>query len=85
MAARVGDWKLTKSPLDGTGRHSRNDTEIPLGLYNLRDDVGEQHDLSSAHPEKVRELQAAWDEWNRENVAPSWPWVVKLTNKPAAK
>lgn len=84
-AARVGDWKLTTSPLDGTGRHSRNDTEIPTGLYNLRDDIGEQHDLSTANPEKLRELTTAWDEWNKLNVPASWKGVTKLTNKPAAK
>ncbi len=77
-AARIGDWKLTRSPLDGTGRGSRNDTEIPTGLYNLREDVGEQHDLAAQHPEKLRELQAAWDAWDRQNVPASWNWIEQF-------
>lgn len=71
-AVRMGDWKLTTSALDGTGRASRNDPNVPAGLYNLRDDVGEQTDLSKQYPEKLRELEAAWADWNKGNVPPSW-------------
>jgi hypothetical protein len=25
-----------------------------------------------AEPEKAKELQAAWDKWNEDNIAPRW-------------
>ena len=56
----------------GTGRASRNDPNSPTGLYNLRDDAGEQNDLSKQNPDKLRELEAAWAEWNKGNVPASW-------------
>jgi hypothetical protein len=27
-------------------------------LYNLKDDIGQRHNLAAGHPEKVTELQA---------------------------
>ena len=38
----------------------------------LADDIGEKTDLAAKQPEKVKELQTAWDEWNKKNVAPRW-------------
>ena len=60
-AVRKGDWNLVEA--DGS--------EGPR-LFNLRDDVGQRKDLSAARPEVVRELQAAWNEWNKGNMAPAW-------------
>lgn len=53
-AARVGDWKLhsTRGKVDG--------------LYNLATDPDEKSDLSRAHPDKVRELQAVHARWKAE-------------------
>jgi arylsulfatase A-like enzyme len=62
MAIRQGDWKLVRH------RGSR-ETE----LYNLADDIGEKHNLAESRPEKRQELQAAWDDWNAQLVAPRWP------------
>jgi arylsulfatase A-like enzyme len=70
MAIRSGNWKLVR--YDGTA-----DTEggepapvTPPRLYNLADDIHEKRDLAAENPEKVKELQAQWDEWNRFNVKP---------------
>jgi hypothetical protein len=41
-------------------------------LYNLKDDIGEATDLAAKRPDKVKELQAAWDAWDKSNVAPLW-------------
>jgi len=60
-AVRKGDWNLVQA----------NGSKGKL-LFNLRDDIGQTKDLSAAHPERVRELQAAWDEWNKSNVPPGW-------------
>lgn len=69
MAIRRGDWKLVRyDPVvdGGTGRAT------DAKLYNLKDDIGETHDLIQAKPEKAKELQAAWDEWNKLNVPALW-------------
>lgn len=55
-AARVGDWKWLDSA-KGTG------------LYHLKDDIGEQHDLSESRPEKLQELKAAFAAWQAEMEA----------------
>lgn len=44
-AVRKGDWKLVYRMRTGK-----------LELYNLKTDIGEQHDLSAVYPERVREL-----------------------------
>ena len=42
-------------------------------LYNLEKDLGEKTDLAGQNPAKVKELSAAWDQWNTGNIAPNWP------------
>jgi hypothetical protein len=65
-------------------------------LYDLANDVHEDKDLAAEHQDKVKELQARWDEWNRANVKPLWgsgggdndgpePGVTKKGKKKAAK
>ncbi|MFP4056506.1 MAG: sulfatase [Candidatus Brocadiia bacterium] len=49
---RTGDWKLIEFFED---RH--------VELYNLRQDVAEDHDLAAEEPERTRELQARLHEW----------------------
>jgi arylsulfatase len=67
QAIRAGDWKLhfphdyrslTGEPgMDGQpAGYSTAHTE--LALYNLRLDIGEQHDLSADHPDIVARLEA---------------------------
>jgi len=41
-------------------------------LYNLAADLSERNDLASEHPEKVEQLQAAWEKWNAELAPPAW-------------
>ncbi len=51
---RQGDWKLIEFFEDGH-----------LELYNLRDDIGEQHDLASHAPAVAERLHAALRAWLR--------------------
>lgn len=45
QALRQGDWKLVKL-------HGK-----PLQLFNLKDDIGEEKNIASEHPEKLAELE----------------------------
>jgi len=51
-AVRSGDWKLLEFFEDRR-----------VELYDLRDDVEEESDLSQAHPDKVKELRGVLHEW----------------------
>jgi len=69
MAVRQGDWKLVKyDPVADDGKGQPKETK----LYNLGEDIGEKNDLAAKVPDKVKELQAAWERWNKDNVAPLW-------------
>lgn len=77
MAIRQGDWKLVKVPDTEKGARpgaTRRETASVENahLYNLADDVGEKTDLAEKHPEKVKELAAAWQRWNAELAKPAW-------------
>lgn len=52
-AARVGNWKWVES-VKGNG------------LFDLSRDIGEKHDLSRSHPEKLKELQTHFANWKKE-------------------
>lgn len=58
-AVREGDWKAIE-PED----------DAPWELYNLAEDIGETNNLAAEHPEKVRELETKWNEWNKDNKPP---------------
>lgn len=53
-AVRVGDWKLVAAKGD------------PWALYDLRTDRAESQNLATAHPEKVQELEALWNQQTEE-------------------
>jgi arylsulfatase A-like enzyme len=78
-AVRMGDWKLVET----TGVE-------PKKLFNLKEDIGETKDLAAANPDKVKELQVAWDRWNEGNIPAGWGPASKQKpknkkNKAAAK
>jgi arylsulfatase A-like enzyme len=68
MAIRRGDWKLVRYDLAAEGSNGVSAAK----LYNLKDDIGESVDRGAQLPDKVKELQAAWDSWDKSNVAPLW-------------
>lgn len=61
FAVRSGEWKLVKAAQD-----------MEPMLVNLAGDPGEQTDLSAQHPDKKRELQAKFDQWNAQMQPPRW-------------
>ncbi|HEX3657205.1 MAG TPA: sulfatase-like hydrolase/transferase [Pirellulales bacterium] len=58
-ALRQGDWKLIR---DGK----------KWQLYDLAHDVSEATNLAARNPDKVRDLEARWNEWNARQVEPLW-------------
>jgi arylsulfatase A-like enzyme len=60
-AIRAGDYKLVE--------YYENNT---VQLFNLREDIGEQNDLSKSHPAKAKELTAMLHAW-RESVDAQMP------------
>jgi arylsulfatase A-like enzyme len=70
-AVRKGDWKLTSI---------RGSTQ----LFNLAKDIGEQHDLAEKEADKLKELEAAYTEWNIGNIEPAWGNANRGGNKPNA-
>jgi len=57
-AIRAGDWKLIEFFEEGR-----------VELYNLRNDIGEQHDLAAQYPQKVVELRRMLAAWRRQTGA----------------
>jgi len=55
-AARVGNWKWVESKKGN-------------GLFNLQDDIGEQHDLSATHPQKLKEMKQHFANWKKKMAA----------------
>lgn len=62
-AMREGDWKILKA---GVGENKNPAWE----LYNLATDASEKNDLAAAHPEKVRQLAAAFAAWDQTMAPP---------------
>ena len=69
MAIRQGDWKLVRYDpvVDGDEGHGNRCQAVQPARRHRR-----KQDLIKSEPEKAKELQAAWDEWNEFNVPPLW-------------
>ncbi len=61
QAIRSGGWKLVKASKD-----------MEPMLIDLKQDPGEQTDLTAKFPDKRRELQARFDAWNATMQPPRW-------------
>ena len=77
-AVRAGDWKLVK----GAGVDDWQ-------LFNLAKDISESTDLSAQNPEKRKELELAFQEWDKTLEEPRWkanraPGAGKKKKKKAA-
>jgi arylsulfatase A-like enzyme len=65
-AIRKGKWKL----VDFCDFETKQDSGWQL--YDLEKDIGEKNNLAKAEPQIVAELSAAWEKWNKQNIAPLW-------------
>ena len=65
-AVRRGQWKL----VDWRDHDAKQNSGWEL--YDLANDIGEQHDLATSQPQLVAEMSREWEQWNAKNVAPLW-------------
>jgi arylsulfatase A-like enzyme len=65
-AVRKGKWKLVD------WRDFDTKQQSGWQLYDLTKDTGEKNNLAKAEPQIVAELSAAWEKWDRRNIAPLW-------------
>ena len=65
FAVRKGKWKLIDAKGSGGWSYNGNDAEHDLQLYDLSQDIKEQHNLVSEHPELVKELKEVIDEYKK--------------------
>ncbi len=71
-AVRQGDWKLVAKE------------NQPWELYDMGEDRSELHDLAADHPDRVREMAAAWDAYAaRADVLPLGAWSQRRAPKPS--
>lgn len=87
IALRAGDWKIVKGAgmpgiaADQSGKSGPEGAE----LYNLKDDIGEKNNLAAKNPEKLKELSAAWNKWDADNIDPAWGPRIKGAAKKGGK
>lgn len=67
FAALSGGWKLVKQ-------------NGPLSLYNVIGDKNEAFNQSKAMPGTVTDLQARYDAWNAQMIAPKWQGSTALSS-----
>ena len=78
MAIRQGDWKLVRydATVDTAGARSGRREAVPRsprrGCTTSPRTSARRDDLAARAPGKVKELQAAWQEWDAELARPLW-------------
>ncbi len=74
-AVRQGDWKYlrTYKPL-GTGK-------FQPALFNLRNDLGEQNNLATSNPTKMKELSDLLEDWEAEMSKTAIPFKTAAKEK----
>ena len=73
FAVRMGNWKLVKGSGAGAGIEQQGRAVVDgAELYDLSSDIGEKTNVAAQHPQKVRELAAAWTAWSSGLAEPKW-------------
>ncbi|MEI6892684.1 MAG: sulfatase-like hydrolase/transferase [Pontiella sp.] len=84
VAMRDGDWKmLAKLNIDQCrGIDSQNELQVKdatlsdFQMFNVREDLGEEKDLSQSFPEKFKELKQRLEVHYQELVQDSYVWII---------
>ena len=76
QAVRMGDWKAVRTKL-------RGHPNVPIELYDLAADVGEQHNVAADHPDVVAKMKQIMLAARTESDNPKWNFkVVAAKNGP---
>jgi arylsulfatase A-like enzyme len=67
-SVRQGDWKLLGNPYDPTSKTPFGKADA-LYLVNLKDDIGERHNVAAEHPDMVAQLRQLHEQWVKETGA----------------
>jgi arylsulfatase A-like enzyme len=62
QAVRMGDWKGVRLEVRELGR------QAPMELYNLAEDIGEENNVASDHPDIVEQIAQIMDEAHSESL-----------------
>ena len=60
VGARKNEWKATRVGME------------PWKLFNIAEDKGENNDLSTQHPEILKELVLESEKWSQTHIQPLW-------------
>ncbi|PWJ55555.1 arylsulfatase A-like enzyme [Dyadobacter jejuensis] len=60
VGARMDDWKATRVANE------------PWQLFNIKNDIGEKHDLSKRFPDRLAKMVQQTQEWSKTHVQPLW-------------
>ena len=84
QAVRMGDWKGVRRNLLAAGRNRiAKPGEIPIELYQLRDDVGETRDVAAEHPEVVAKIAEIMRREHTPSAEYPFPALDALVTSPA--
>ena len=73
MAVRKGDWKLVKM-MEGPNKEDPAALSLTgAELFNVRTDIGEKTSLTTANPDRVKDLGETWQRWSAQLAKPAWP------------
>ena len=73
MAVRKGDWKLVKM-MEGPNKEDLASLSLTgAELFNVRTDISEKTSLTTANPDRVRDLGETWQRWSTQLAKPAWP------------
>ena len=70
----MGNWKALRTGL-------ADDPDAPLELYDLSNDVGEEHNVASEHPDLVKKMLKIMLDAHREDA--NWPFFARQKNNAA--
>ncbi len=76
-AAKVVPWSFTQEHMEFLKKVEVREFE----LYNIRTDIGEQHDLATEHPEKVETMKATMVQLREEMLAEGGVWEFTKSRK----
>ena len=66
VGARLDDWKILRTKQNS------------WKLYNIKEDIGEENDLSTQYPERLKTMVSKAEQWSKTHVEPLWFDPVEL-------